>query len=97
MKIVTLYQPQYTDGYKHYPLNIYFESETDSDTYSKDNHQSYAVDSKSLKAIVAGDGEYYILSSDQPVHLYDSGLEKEKIIQQALDKLTKEERELLGF
>jgi len=95
MKIVTLYQPQFTDGYTDFPMDVYFDNNEEANIYAKVNHGSYSVNCKPVKAICE-EGEFYILQQEAPVYLHNSDLDKEKRKQELLDKLSQDERELLG-
>lgn len=95
MKIVTLYQPQHSDGYRNYSENVYFLNHNEADSYAKEKHKAYSSSPKEVKAI-CDEGSYYILEQETPVYLHNSDLDKEKRKQQVLGKLSPEERELLG-
>ncbi len=95
MKIVTLYQPQHKDGCKIYHENKYFDNYTKANNYSVNKHGGYSASPKGIKAI-CDNGSYYILKSERPVYIYNSDLDIEHRKQGILDKLTPEEREILG-
>ena len=96
INIVTLYQPQYTDGYRNYPMEFYFETKHQADGKAIAVHGDYATLPKEVKA-VCDEGSYYILAKETPVYLHDSDMDKERRRQEALGKLSDEERELLGL
>ena len=95
MKIVTLWQPQHTDGDRYYPEDVYFQTLHEADAYTREKYGAYGAGPKEVKAICEN-GEYYLLQQESPVYLHNSDLDKEKRKQEVLSKLSPEERELLG-
>lgn len=80
MKIVTLYQPQYIDyNIGNCNLGVYFDNAEEANAYSTVEYGNYAVNSKPVKAISDGEGGFYLLQQETPVHLHNSVLDKENV------------------
>lgn len=96
IKIVTLYEPQSSDGYGSFGDGVYFKTETLADNYSKNKHKAYASYSKDYKAIVDGE-DYYLLERETPVYVEGSNKSKERKREIALSKLSEEDKKVLGL
>ncbi len=96
MKIVTLYESGSTDGYKPFGDSTYFNFESKAVSFANNKHGGFSI--KPIKhSAIEHQGKYYLLKSSDPVGLYNSEFEKEKLKEAALAKLSKEERKALGF
>lgn len=96
IKIVTLYEPQSTDGYRSFGEGVYFKIKTLADNYAKNKHKSYAYLSEEHKAIVDGE-DYYLLKSEFPVYVEGSEKADEQKRKSALSKLSEEDKKVLGL
>lgn len=97
MEIVKLYETASTDGYTRKGENLYFIEEDIAKLAGKDKHGNYAVNPICHLGIKYSNDEYLLLASDKPVALANSETARQKLKKNALKKLTKEEKELLGL
>jgi hypothetical protein len=96
IKIETIYEGAYSDGYKHFGSGRYFLEDSDAQIWAAEKYNRMSISPKFHKAIKLSEGEYVILSGE-PVCITGSAKEKEYIAKKALAKLSKEEREALGI
>lgn len=96
IKIVAIYEPQYSNGCRNFGEGVYFKTETLADNYSKNKHKAYASYSQDYKAIVDGE-DYYLLERETPVYVEGSNKSKEQKRKLALSKLSEEDKKVLGL
>ncbi len=96
IKIVTIYEPQYSNGCRNFGEGVYFKTETLADNYSKNKHKAYASYSKDYKAIVDGE-DYYLLKIESPVYIEGSEKADEQKRKEALSKISEEDKRVLGL
>jgi hypothetical protein len=97
MNIITLYRPCSTDGYTHFPEDIFFDNSLESARYAKEKHGGYAVDSSAVKAIEGEPGYYYLLSRETPVTIHGSLEFGEQARQAALGRISPQDKAILGL
>lgn len=97
MKIITLYETAYTDGYNHFGDANFFLDESIAKASTRMKYKGYAVDPIKHSAVMISKDTFLLLKSPDPVYLAGSELEKLRIRENALSKLSKEEKEILGL
>lgn len=97
MKIISLFEPASSDGYKHFGDGVFHLSASNADQAAKNKHGGYAVEPIKHDAIEFEDGRYLLLKSTKPVSIVGTTQATEDIAKAALEKLTPAERVALGL
>lgn len=97
MKIIQVYESQSSDGYRDIGDGRYFKTAAEAENYAKIVHKGYATRPKMINVVEYFEGEYLKLESTNTIVLYGTEQERERKKKIALDKLTEEEKHLLGL
>ena len=97
MDIIKIYEPASTDGYTNDGDGVYFLEISLAIAAGRKKHGNYRSEPFEHLAIEVETGRYLLLKSSEPVIMADSEEYKTKIKLAALEKLSKEEKELLGL
>lgn len=97
MEFVKIYESRYTDGYTPHGDGVYFLNPNLALNYSKEKHSGYYILPAEHIGLATGngDGEYFIIQ--KTITINKSYANKQKKREEALNKLTQEEKELLGL
>lgn len=93
IKLVTLYEPRSTDGYRSFGEGCYFKMSSSAEDYSRKKNGAYSASNKEHKSIVDGDN----LKSGSPVYVEGTEKADEQKRKLALSKLSEEDKKVLGL
>jgi hypothetical protein len=97
MKIVNLYEITSSDGYTDRGEGRYFLSESEAKTAGEIHNKGWSSTPKKHNAIENEEGGFFILQKSSPVYLEGSPAMEEYKKKKAFEKLTSEDRKLLGL
>lgn len=99
MKFVAIFEPAHSDGYKSIGDGTYHLDANEARAIARQKHGAYSRTPIEYVAATDDNKNFYILAGNppKPVHLANSAEAQEQIKKVALDKLTPEERSVLGL